>query len=574
MTGNHRRWVESGDLGLTRLLWVFAVLSVVFVGLLALVPLQTMYREWRDAQEDYNEHASARGGASIEPRIQQVFKPEAGVVDRCTSCHLGMGAAQPHDGMRLFREHPKVPHETGDLGCTACHGGQGRATTAEAAHGLVRHWEEPMLPLSMSEAGCGTCHTHLHALSPDKGVRGEALFRRYDCTACHRVHGTGRGNGPDLSTAGLKGYRHDWHAHHLAAAVADPAFQGGQYGEVPEEDVAAINDYLHSLSGAPRLEKAKALAYRSGCRGCHKVGGIGGDEGPDLSREGLKSPTDLDFSGVRGPHTPASWQIEHLLDPGRVVAGSRMPDQGFSEETATMLALWVMSLRAKDLPHETRPRDRIMGERFGAWDMARDGASLFAAFCSGCHGPHGEGRRFANRDTVFPAIGNPDFLALASDDFLRATITLGRPGRGMPAWSERGLHASDIDALVGHLRSLAPGTPEPEGEALVTGDPVLGKGLYARHCQGCHGEAGKGGEAPALTNPGFLAAASDQYIAGTILRGRGGTSMRPFGRPMLGFPVLEEAEVAAIAAYLRSVGEADGRKGHGSGTGPTGQAGD
>jgi hypothetical protein len=38
---------------------------------------------------------------------------------------------------------------------------------------------------------------------------------------------------------------------------------------------------------------------------------------------------------------------------------------------------------------------------------------------------------------AFPAIGNPDFLAVASDRFLAATVTHGRPGRRMPAWGEK-----------------------------------------------------------------------------------------------------------------------------------------
>ena len=46
----------------------------------------------------------------------------------------------------------------------------------------------------------------------------------------------------------------------------------------------------------------------------------------------------------------------------------------------------------------------------------------------------------------FPGIGNPDFLRLVSDDFLREQIRQGRPGRRMPAWGEQegGLRDEEI----------------------------------------------------------------------------------------------------------------------------------
>lgn len=562
------RAMKPANLHLARLLAVFAVLAVALLVLLAVAPARSVFPEWRTFQEGYNALANAQGASPVDLRIRQVFHADGGVVDRCQTCHLTHGAAPPLAGDPLFAEHPPIPHDVGEFGCTPCHGGQGRATTREDAHGHVRFWDDPMLEPGMAQAGCGSCHTRLPVPSIVAGPRGEDLFRRYDCTACHRVDGVGRGNGPDLSAVGLQRFRRAggpagggaadptarWHADHLARLDRREAGWEGLYGPIPDADVAAITEYLRGRVGAPALARGKAAFLRNGCLGCHKVNGVGGDEAPDLTREGLKPPADLDFRGVSGPHTPAQWHREHLKDPGRVVAGSRMPPPDLAPEEVEDVTLYLMSLRPRTGPVEWMPADRLAGERMGVRDVASDGATLYAAFCSGCHGPRGEGRRYANRDTVFPAVRNPDFLALASDEYLRKTISLGRPGRPMPAWKDAGLGEADIEAIIAFLRS-PPGqeaTRPPEPLALPPGDARSGADLYARHCAGCHGPTATEGEAPALRNPAFLAAAEDSYIAGTILRGRPGTAMRHFGQATVNFPVLDEQEVADILAFLRA----------------------
>ncbi len=550
----NNRGVQPANLRITRLLWVFAVLAVVLLALLAVAPVRSHFPPWRAYQERYNSLALAEGAAPVDQRVHQVFHPDAGVVDRCQTCHLSHGAASPLAGDRLFAEHPPIPHEVGQFGCTVCHGGQGRATTKADAHGRVRFWDEPMLDQGMAQAGCGSCHTGLYVPSVALGPRGEDLFRRHDCISCHRVDGVGRGTGPDLSSAGVKGFREDWHQDHLARVERGEEGWQGAYGPLPDEDVTAISEYLRGRVAAPALARGKAVFIREGCLGCHKVARIGSDEAADLTREGLKSPWELDFSGVRGAKTAAQWQREHLDDPGRVVAGSRMPHPDLTPQERDDLTLFLMSLRPRAVPVEWMPKDRLAVERLGASGFARDGATLYAAFCSGCHGPRGEGRRYGNRDTVFPAIGHPDFLAVASDDYLRTTIAAGRPGRPMPAWKDAGLSEADIEAVVGYLRSLGGPWTRPEPLALPKGDAASGAVLYARHCAGCHGPTATEGEAPALRNAGFLKAADDLYLARTVLRGRAGTAMRHFGQATLNFPVLEVTEVADIIAFLRAPG--------------------
>jgi len=83
----------------------------------------------------------------------------------------------------------------------------------------------------------------------------------------------------------------------------------------------------------------------------------------------------------------------------------------------------------------------------------------------------------------------------------------------------------------------------------VTPDKVAaGRGFFAT-CAGCHGQQGEGivGAGPRLNSETFLAAASDDFLAETITKGRPGTTMIPWGQ------VYQPEQVEAIIAYLRSL---------------------
>jgi cytochrome c oxidase cbb3-type subunit 3 len=195
-------------------------------------------------------------------------------------------------------------------------------------------------------------------------------------------------------------------------------------------------------------------------------------------------------------------------------------------------------------------------ERFKEREFATDGATLFATFCSGCHGPSGEGQRFPGA-YPFPAIANVDFLSAATDQFIEETIRGGRPGRRMPAWNEKegGLRDDEIKKIVGHLRQIAdvkePVRPIAE-RRWVKADAEVGKRLYANNCAGCHGAKGEGIEAPALNNKAFLASADDTYLVETIGRGRRGTGMQSFQQASTVHPALAPADIEALVAFLRS----------------------
>jgi cbb3-type cytochrome c oxidase subunit III len=541
--------------------------SLATLGLLVYAAYRENYgREWRHLQRQYAARLPAEQAEVFPVQLRQVYVPPLRAADRCVSCHVGMAAGETAlDAPRLYRAHPKVVHDPAEFGCVACHGGQGRATETADAHGDVPHWPEPMLPSRYAYAGCGTCHTHLRVPDLDQVERGRTLVERYDCLACHAVDGRGGtlrpgvtlpAGAPDLSRAGAAGYPADWYERHLEQH--DTAGEGpwkDSFGSVPAADRRAIEAFLDSRVGAPGLIEAKALFHTLGCRGCHKIGGVGGDDGPDLTRAGQRDPGRTDFTHVAGEHTLANWLAEHFRAPATVVPGSQMPEMGLSDEEIEQLTFYVLSLRRSDVPQAYWPLDRVRAHHLEQREFSTDGATLYGTFCAACHGTRGEGMRYPGM-TAFPAIGNPDFLAIASDEFLTETIRHGRPGRRMPAWGDKdgGLRPAEIDAVVQHVRSFSDAPPwrDAKPRRWVEADTRAGAELYGAACASCHGRNGEGAEGPALNNPVLLRSATDTYLFETIARGRRGTSMAAFAAASPTHATLSPQEIESIVAFMRT----------------------
>jgi cytochrome c oxidase cbb3-type subunit 3 len=233
-----------------------------------------------------------------------------------------------------------------------------------------------------------------------------------------------------------------------------------------------------------------------------------------------------------------------------------MPYLGLTQAQIEGLVFYMLSLRQTEFPEAFWPEDRIRAQHFGEREFSTDGTTLYGTFCAACHGPQGQGMRYPGM-AAFPAIANPDFLALASDEFLRRTIRSGRPGRRMPAWGEKegGLRPAEVAAVVAHVRSFGNGIPSPaetEPRRWVKGDSQDGARLFADTCASCHGSNGEGKEGPALHNRGLLADATDRYLVETIRRGRRGTSMPTFGASSTAHRVLSDPEIESIVSFIRT----------------------
>jgi cytochrome c oxidase cbb3-type subunit 3 len=186
-------------------------------------------------------------------------------------------------------------------------------------------------------------------------------------------------------------------------------------------------------------------------------------------------------------------------------------------------------------------------------NAAPDGGALFHKHCAVCHGDGGEGG-------VGVPLSLPSFINTVSDEYLKHTIRLGRPGRIMPAFPK--LSDAQINAIVEHMRGWSDAPAITHNTEPVKGNAKHGEELFAKYCEQCHGEKGKGGTgtgvtfsrkrelpiiAPALNNSGFLAAATDSMIRDTLIYGREGT-------PMTSSLVtgLSEEDINDLVSYIRA----------------------
>jgi putative heme-binding domain-containing protein len=111
----------------------------------------------------------------------------------------------------------------------------------------------------------------------------------------------------------------------------------------------------------------------------------------------------------------------------------------------------------------------------------QEGASLFRANCSPCHGLNAKG---GGRG---PDLTAGHWVHGSTDADLFRTVTRGVPGTEMPA---NALDDSEVWAILAYVRSLAPAKTEA-----VSGDPAKGKKIFweTEGCSTCHMVRGRGG---------------------------------------------------------------------------------
>ena len=121
----------------------------------------------------------------------------------------------------------------------------------------------------------------------------------------------------------------------------------------------------------------------------------------------------------------------------------------------------------------------------------KEGASLFRANCSPCHGLNARG---GGRG---PDLTSGRWVHGSTDDAIFRTITQGVPGTEIPANS---FEDSMTWAIVAYLRSLSPlSEPSVAGDRAKGEQVFLGKGA----CSQCHMVSGRGGDlGPNLTRVG------------------------------------------------------------------------
>ncbi|MEO8875153.1 MAG: c-type cytochrome, partial [Polyangiaceae bacterium] len=176
------------------------------------------------------------------------------------------------------------------------------------------------------------------------------------------------------------------------------------------------------------------------------------------------------------------------------------------------------------------------------------GAQTYARMCAVCHGKIGEGYAADHA----PAIASSDFLASATDEFIRRAIENGRAGSTMSAWSRsRGgpLNPTDTTELIASMRAWAPHQHAKLDESPLHGNATNGAAIFTRECASCHGDRAVGGTYVQIGNPELLQTVSNGFLRYAIRGGRSSAGMPSFESK------LGDAAIDDVIAHLRTLEE-------------------
>ena len=534
-----------------RLRVAFAVASVLFLFVLAISPIKDLRMEWKQYRRGYIRFAQSRPDtksllADFHSGIDQIWIPEMGVLDRCTTCHQGI--SQPALGGSVpqpFRSHPPIPHHVQDWGCTVCHRGQGPATEVAEAHETTLAWEQPLLPNRYIQASCGNCHRGELPETP-RLDRGRALLANFNCVGCHRLQDIDRPAmlGPDLTSVGNKVSRtwiYKWLKDPRTVLDKDGnvVIDGYQTEDEPrmpqfrlsEEELLALSAYLSTQKAKPlepysinprvvaAWEKKPDLAAQGElrfrqmfCTTCHSLSVtragetklIGGSIGPELTKVGSKVNRD--------------WLIDWLRNPQGYLPNSKMPRYEWTDEDLYKVTQYIStSLTDSDLlsnvPQLGSPQDQEV----------QMGRRLFAEKgCGSCHAIEGVSPQ-KEFGPDLSSLGGKNVSQLEFGDstiprnlisYVQAKITNPSSVNTAARMPQYHLNADDLDSITTALLSMG-GTPASSGmqklilprvQSVFHPAGAFGA-VYERYkCYVCHKFNGYGGDlAPDLSYEGSRA---------------------------------------------------------------------
>jgi mono/diheme cytochrome c family protein len=507
----------------------FGVVSLLLLISLAIAPAKNYFSEWRRHQKQYLTLIRGRGDAVTLQRhfqggIRQIWLPDLAVVDRCTTCHVGLKETSLADvSVQPFRRHPPIPHKLDEFGCVVCHRGQGAATSVEEAHRSTLAWEQPILPARFIESSCGQCHRAALEGTPQLNL-GRTLLARYGCVHCHTVKlpegGTMKATDdpPSLSHIADKTTRswiYAWLKDPQAYAVSAtmPNFK------LTDPDVRDMSAFLianstplqgdtapvpaSSSKASPDPTAAASLYGESFCASCHAVQNaagnvVGGDVGPELTRVGSK--------------VKPEWLQAWLRNPRSYDPETGMPHYRFNDQQVSLLSGYLANKTDSDLLANVH-LDAATAEQIA------HGKTLVTEYgCAACHEINGikKPENFAPELTRIGSKPITQLLFLAGmphtlPDYISAKIRQPRSFGAALKMPQFGFAPAQVDALTTALLSLTdrsqnlprtltvrspqPSDYEPAGKA--------GKLMADLACFSCHTINGRGGDmAPDLTYEG------------------------------------------------------------------------
>ena len=199
-----------------------------------------------------------------------------------------------------------------------------------------------------------------------------------------------------------------------------------------------------------------ATLYQQNCSGCHGPDGNGG------AAIELSNPVYLAIADDAA--------IQRAATNG--IPGTSMP--AFGQSAGGMLTAKQVDVIVKGIRARWSKPDVLGGAVAPPYpsstpgDAAR-GSQVYATFCASCHGPGGRGGQKAS------SIVAGSFLALITDQELRAIVIAGRPELGAPDWRGdvpgKPMSAQDVSDVVAWLSSQRPQFP---GQPFPTAAKVMG----------------------------------------------------------------------------------------------------
>jgi mono/diheme cytochrome c family protein len=305
----------------------------------------------------------------------------------------------------------------------------------------------------------------------------------------------------DVATflVGLKGAAGDGPKATPDAKVADDVLLDYLKSVMPFEDAKG---QLAKLSPEQRqVELGQRAISRYGCFSCHDIKGFEKAQsiGTDLSEEGSKLVTRLDFAFVEGlPHTSkTAWFRTKLHDPrvfdqGRVLQPLeklRMPNWDFNEEEINRLLTAIMSFQRDIQPPAAMPTRSARNDYLGV------GRTLVhRRNCVGCHIIEGDGGDFIKLvadPSLGPPLLTPEGARVQHDwlyAFLRGPITI-RPWLAvrMPTFGLDDQNVNDVISYFGSVSNSIGPFQTHEVVKTAANTEGTGKQLFELlKCQQCH----------------------------------------------------------------------------------------
>jgi cytochrome c oxidase cbb3-type subunit 3 len=168
-------------------------------------------------------------------------------------------------------------------------------------------------------------------------------------------------------------------------------------------------------------------------------------------------------------------------------------------------------------------------------DANKLGKSLYASYCTTCHGSDARGA------SGYPNLTDDDWLWGDSEAAITATLKNGR-NAVMPALAPALGGEQGVENMISYVQSLS-GLVEADADALSA------KPMFVALCSACHTADGTGNPmlgAPNLTDDIWLYGSSDEAIRTTLTQGRNG--IMPAHGDLLG-----ENRTKILAAYVYSL---------------------